>query len=51
MKILCLHGYGTSGSIMEKQFADVCAGLDETYEYVYLDGEYETKRAAGMALA
>lgn len=37
MKILCLHPWGTSAAIFEKQISVICNLLGETHNYVFLD--------------
>lgn len=46
-KVLCLHGGGLSGTIMEKQLKSFCDQLDTTYEYIFVDGEIDHPRAKG----
>ncbi|EXJ91410.1 hypothetical protein A1O1_04522 [Capronia coronata CBS 617.96] len=48
MRILCLHGYGTSGAIMRSQMHAVISQADPSYEFVFLDGEYECPPAQGL---
>lgn len=48
MKILCLHGHGTSSAIFEIQLAGIREALGDGYEYVYLDGPVESSRVQGM---
>ncbi|KAE8394609.1 serine hydrolase FSH [Aspergillus alliaceus] len=40
MKILCLHPWGTSAEIFEKQISVVCNLLGETHNYVFLDAPF-----------
>lgn len=47
MKILCLHGYGTSGEILRGQMGPLMNLLDDSIDFVFLDGEIECQRAAG----
>ncbi|OKL56910.1 hypothetical protein UA08_07743 [Talaromyces atroroseus] len=49
VRILCLHGHGTSSQIFETQLATLCKSLPEHYEYVYADGEIECDRAPGKS--
>ncbi|KAL2845870.1 serine hydrolase-domain-containing protein [Aspergillus pseudoustus] len=37
-KILCLHGYGTSASILQYQLGPFMAVADPSYEFVFLEG-------------
>ena len=50
MKILCLHGSGTSGAIFESQLAQFLDHVDESYEFVFIDGEVECAKAPGIPL-
>ena len=45
MKILCLHGYGTSGEIFRQQLTSIIQVLGEDHEYVFLDGEAKVVRS------
>lgn len=48
MKILCLHGIGTSAKIFEAQTSRVIAKLkSEGHEFVFVDGLYEFEAADG----
>ncbi|KAL3455064.1 hypothetical protein BJX64DRAFT_282336 [Aspergillus heterothallicus] len=38
MKILCLHPWGASAEIFEKQMSLICAMIGESHDYVFLDG-------------
>ena len=49
MKLLCLHGYGTSGDIFEKQLASITRALGDHHEYVYIDGEFPVTKS-GMSI-
>lgn len=46
-KILCLHGYGTSASILQHQLGPFMAAADPSYEFVFLEGEIECQKAQG----
>ncbi|EXJ93213.1 hypothetical protein A1O3_01770 [Capronia epimyces CBS 606.96] len=48
MRILCLHGYGTSGAILRSQLDAIISQADPSYEFVFLDGEYECPPARGL---
>jgi hypothetical protein len=48
MKILCLHGYGTSGTIFEEQLSSVIAALGHHHEFVFLDGEVSVTRSGRL---
>ncbi|THD00318.1 hypothetical protein EYZ11_000211 [Aspergillus tanneri] len=51
MKILCLHGQGTSGSIFRSQTSSIRNRLhDLPIEYDFLDGPYPATAAAGIDL-
>jgi hypothetical protein len=47
MRILCLHGNGTSGAFFSFQTASFRRLLGEEYEYLFLDGPIECDCAAG----
>ena len=47
MKILCLHGNGTSGHLFALQTASIRRLLGEEFEYVVLDAPLESSCAAG----
>ena len=36
-----------SAAIMERQLEEFSRGLDETYEWVYVDGDLDAKKAKG----
>ncbi|KAK3046349.1 hypothetical protein LTR09_012165 [Extremus antarcticus] len=48
MRILCLHGYGTSGDIMKLQLDAFIRQADASYEFVFLGGEFECPKAKGI---
>jgi predicted esterase len=45
MKILCLHGYGTSGDIFAEQLSSLIATLGEHHTFVFPDGEVPVTRS------
>lgn len=47
VKILCLHGYGTSARIMESQLQTIRSMADPEWEFVFVDGEVGCKKAPG----
>lgn len=47
MRILCLHGYGTSAAIFESQLSAFTDAADANWEFVYLEGEHECQKAQG----
>lgn len=47
MKILCLHGVGSSGAILEAQMANLQRELDPSYDLVFIDGPFECERGLG----
>lgn len=47
MKILCLHGVGSSGAILEKQMSNLRRELDPSFELVFVDGPFESERGPG----
>jgi len=50
MRILCLHGAGSSGSIFEAQIANLQHQLDPSIELVFTDGPFECERGPGAYL-
>lgn len=48
MRILCLHGFGSSGDILEKQMASLRRELDASFELVFVDGQFESERGPGQ---
>lgn len=42
MRILCLHGHGTSPEVLEYQISALSRELDPGWEFVYISGEMET---------
>lgn len=48
MKILCLHGVGSSGAILERQMANLRRSLDPSFELTFVDGPFECERGPGM---
>ena len=47
MKILCLHGVGSSGAILERQMANLRRELDPSFDLVFVDGPFECERGPG----
>jgi pimeloyl-ACP methyl ester carboxylesterase len=47
MKILCLHGAGSSGAILERQMSSLRRELDPSFELVFVDGPFECGRGPG----
>lgn len=47
MRILCLHGVGSSGSILESQLDAFVKAADPSYEFVYADGPYPSEKGPG----
>lgn len=48
MKILCLHGCGSSGAILEAQMANLMRALDPSFELYFVDGPFECERGPGV---
>ncbi|KAF6798076.1 hypothetical protein CSOJ01_12853 [Colletotrichum sojae] len=48
MRILCLHGYGTSSAILRSQLDAFIHRADATHEFAFLDGEFECPRGRGI---
>ncbi|KAI1328523.1 DUF341 domain-containing protein [Xylariaceae sp. FL0255] len=49
MKILCLHGVGSSGAILEKQMSNLRRELDPSFDLVFVDGPFESERGPGVS--
>ncbi|KIH92249.1 ef-hand calcium-binding protein domain protein [Sporothrix brasiliensis 5110] len=48
MRILCLHGKGTSGDIFRSQTAALRAKLDASYVFDFVDGPFASASAPGV---
>ncbi|CAK7211265.1 hypothetical protein SEUCBS140593_001120 [Sporothrix eucalyptigena] len=48
MKVLCLHGKGTSGNIFRSQTAALRAKLDRSFEFDFIDGPFSSTSAPGV---
>ncbi|KAI4096090.1 MAG: hypothetical protein LQ339_007054 [Xanthoria mediterranea] len=48
MKILRLHGAGSSGALLEEQMANFRRELDPSFELVFVDGPFESERGPGV---
>ncbi|KAL8918474.1 MAG: hypothetical protein Q9172_005415 [Xanthocarpia lactea] len=48
MKILCLHGVGSSGGICESQFRAFLKLADPSYEFVFTEGPARSEKGPGM---
>ncbi|RAK74688.1 uncharacterized protein BO72DRAFT_470695 [Aspergillus fijiensis CBS 313.89] len=48
MKIICLHPWGASAEIFERQLSFLCALIGESHEYVFLDGPVSCGPANGI---
>ena len=51
MKLLCLHGYGTSALIFEQQMRSIMDALGKEHEYVFLDGDFPVGQSGIVQLA
>ncbi|KAK4224176.1 serine hydrolase FSH [Podospora fimiseda] len=49
MRIICLHGVGSSGRILDSQMQPLVQALDPSYEFVFVDGPFLCERGPGMA--
>ncbi|KAH6869416.1 DUF341 domain-containing protein [Thelonectria olida] len=49
MRILCLHGFGSSGALLEKQMSNLRRELDPSFELVFVDGPFESERGPGVS--
>lgn len=47
MRILCLHGVGSSGSICESQLRPFIRACDPSYEFIFVDGPAPSDRGPG----
>jgi len=47
MRILCLHGVGSSGKILESQLQPFMQAVDPSYEFVFVDGPFLCERGPG----
>ncbi|KAJ5455299.1 Serine hydrolase FSH [Penicillium sp. IBT 31633x] len=50
MKVLCLHGKGTSGSIFRSQISSFRAKLPADIQFDFIDGPFDSGPAAGIDL-
>ncbi|PNY29659.1 Uncharacterized protein TCAP_00427, partial [Tolypocladium capitatum] len=48
MRILCLHGVGSSGIICESQLHPFIRACDPSYEFIFVDGPAPSDRGPGM---
>ncbi|PVI02665.1 DUF341 domain protein [Periconia macrospinosa] len=48
MKILCLHGVGSSALILENQLRQLMSAVDPSYEFVFVDGPIPSERGPGV---
>lgn len=48
MRILCLHGAGSSGAMLETQMTNLRRELDPSCELIFVDGPFECERGPGM---
>ncbi|EFR00805.1 DUF341 domain-containing protein [Nannizzia gypsea CBS 118893] len=48
MRVLCLHGVGSSGALLEAQMANLRRELDPSFELVFVDGQFECERGPGV---
>jgi pimeloyl-ACP methyl ester carboxylesterase len=50
MKILALHGHGTSGAILRSQLTPLMQlATDRNYDFVFVDGDYECEKAPALS--
>ncbi|KAF9630953.1 hypothetical protein BFW01_g1825 [Lasiodiplodia theobromae] len=49
MRILCLHGVGSSAAILESQLRPFMRAVDPCVEFVFVDGPVPSPRGPGMA--
>ncbi|KAK1566008.1 serine hydrolase FSH [Colletotrichum navitas] len=48
MRILALHGVGSSAKIFKRQLSRLLNSLDASYEFVFVDGDVPSHRGPGM---
>ncbi|WPH02496.1 Hypothetical protein R9X50_00536100 [Acrodontium crateriforme] len=41
MKLMCLHGYGTSGAIFQRQLSPIIEALGRNHQWIFVDGEVD----------
>lgn len=49
MRVLALHGIGTSASILKKQLAPLVNELGPNFEFVFVDGVQSAWKGPGMS--
>ncbi|KAH7131816.1 DUF341 domain protein [Dendryphion nanum] len=48
MRILCLHGVGSSAFILENQLRQLISAVDPTYEFIFVDGPVLSEKGPGV---
>ncbi|KAF2839931.1 DUF341 domain protein [Patellaria atrata CBS 101060] len=48
MRLLCLHGVGSSARICESQFRPFLKAVDPSYEFIFVDGPVLSRRGPGI---
>ncbi|KAL4783122.1 serine hydrolase FSH [Aspergillus varians] len=51
MKILCLHGFGTTPEVMKRQMSALTKHFDRSWDFHFLAGKVESPAAPGIAEA
>ncbi|KAK4663867.1 uncharacterized protein QC763_502100 [Podospora pseudopauciseta] len=49
MRVLCLHGVGSSGKMLETQLRPFLKAVDPSFDFVFVDGPFPCERGPGMA--
>jgi predicted esterase len=47
MRVLCLHGVGSSATVLENQLRRFVQAVDPSYEFVFVDGPVPSERGPG----
>ncbi|KAF2129724.1 DUF341 domain protein [Dothidotthia symphoricarpi CBS 119687] len=49
MRLLCLHGVGSSANILENQLRSFLQAVDPAYEFIFVDGPFASPRGPGVS--
>ncbi|EOA84354.1 uncharacterized protein SETTUDRAFT_55643, partial [Exserohilum turcica Et28A] len=49
MRVLCLHGVGSSATILETQLRPFLQAVDSSYEFIFADGPIPSPRGPGVS--
>ncbi|PSN59369.1 DUF341 domain protein [Corynespora cassiicola Philippines] len=50
MRILCLHGVGSSATVLENQLRHLIRAVDPTFEFIFVNGPIPCERGPGIGL-